>query len=95
MEQSKLLSFVAFFAILGGYICVLIAAQQLISQMRLELDAQNEDKSKANMVWTLWAKHRAKFPNSRLRKVHGLVIAGVILSVAAYACMRAGGWFVD
>jgi hypothetical protein len=70
----------------GGFVVSCI--QQLMKAMRAEVDAQGGLKlPKYQYVWTLWPAHRAAFPKSRLRKVHGLLIIGAVSIFFSYLCI--------
>jgi hypothetical protein len=63
---------------------IMFAVQQLMKQMRADVDSQRELKlAKQQFVWTLWPEHKQLFPQSRLRKCHFLLILGTITVVAA------------
>jgi hypothetical protein len=63
---------------------LIFAVQQLMKQMRVDVDSQRELKlAKYQFVWTLWPEHRQLFPRSRLRKVHSLLIIGAVANIAA------------
>ncbi len=52
-------------------IFLIFAAQQVMKQMRADVDSQRDHKlAKYQLAWKLWPEHRRFFPQSRLRKVH-------------------------
>ena len=68
---------------------LMLAVQQLMKQMRADVDSQRELKlAKYQFAWTLWPEHRQLFPQSRLRKCHFLlIIVAVTLMAALFAQM--------
>jgi len=67
---------------------ITFASQQLMKQMRADVDSQRDPKlAKQQFVWTLWPPHRQLFPQNRLRNCHLLLILGTIALVAALLTM--------
>lgn len=70
--------------IMAAEMLLILAIQQLMKQMRADVDAQRDKKlAKYQFAWTLWPEHRRFFPQSRLRKCHFclmLALGAVLLS---------------
>ena len=95
MKEARLFLLTGNVLLLAAAVFVVSCIQQLMKAMRADVDAQGGQKlPKYQYVWTLWPAHRAAFPKSRLRKVHGLLIIGTVSIFFSYLFMVLAGSYL-
>jgi len=71
--------------LLATELFLVLAIQQLMKQMRADVDSQRTQKlPKYQLIWTLWPVHRQLFPKSRLRKCHFMLILTAFGAIVTY-----------
>ncbi len=89
MKELHLAKNSALLLLLATELFLVFAIQQLMKQMRADVDSRRDQKlAKYQLVWTLWPVHRQLFPESRLRKSHFLLILAALGVIVTYAVLR-------
>lgn len=66
-------------------IFLIFAAQQVMKQMRADVDSQRDHKlAKYQLALKRWPEHRRFFPQSRLRKVHLCLMLSMLAAMVGF-----------